>query len=84
MLRCYGQMQLVTPRRFEDIKAALRILDDDDGAWSGDSHSGHQLLLPPANWCPILAPWTTQGPAGCGGTRASRGRRCRPRPPGRC
>ena len=22
---------------------------------------GHQLLLPPANWCPIFAVWTTQG-----------------------
>ena len=25
-----------------------------------DSNSGHQLLLPPAKCCPILAPWTTQ------------------------
>ena len=25
-----------------------------------DSNSGHQLLLPPAKWCPIFAPRTTQ------------------------
>ena len=25
-----------------------------------DSNSGHQLLSPPANWCPIFAVWTTQ------------------------
>ena len=25
-----------------------------------DSNSGHQLRLPPANWCPIFAPRTTQ------------------------
>ena len=25
-----------------------------------DSNSGHQLLLPPANWCPIFASRTTQ------------------------
>ena len=25
------------------------------------SNSGHQLLLPPANWCPIFASRTTQG-----------------------
>ena len=28
------------------------------------SNSGHQLLLPPASWCPIFAVWTTQGAAG--------------------
>ena len=28
-----------------------------------DSNSGHQLLLLPANWCPIFAYWTTQAPA---------------------
>ena len=26
-----------------------------------DSNSAHQLLLPPANWCPMFAYWTTQG-----------------------
>ena len=26
-----------------------------------DSNSGHQLLLPTANWCPIFASRTTQG-----------------------
>ena len=25
-----------------------------------DSNSGHQLLLPPANWCPIFASRATQ------------------------
>ena len=25
-----------------------------------DSNSGHQLLLPPANWCPMFAFRTTQ------------------------
>ena len=25
-----------------------------------DSRSGHQLLLPPADWCPIFEVWTTQ------------------------
>ena len=25
------------------------------------SNSGHQLLLPPADWCPVFAVWTTQG-----------------------
>ena len=25
-----------------------------------DSNSGHQLLFPHANWCPIFASWTTQ------------------------
>ena len=24
------------------------------------SNSGHQLLLPPAGWCPTFAVWTTQ------------------------
>ena len=28
-----------------------------------DSNSGHQLLLPPANYCPIFASWTTHGQA---------------------
>ena len=32
-------------------------------AWSKDSTSGHQLLLPPTNCCPIFAFWTTQAPA---------------------
>ena len=27
-----------------------------------DSNSGHQLLLPPADWCPTFAPRTTQDP----------------------
>ena len=26
-----------------------------------NSNSGHQLLFPPANCCPIFAVWTTQG-----------------------
>ena len=26
-----------------------------------DSNSGHHLLLPPADWCPIFASRTTQG-----------------------
>ena len=26
-----------------------------------DSNSGHQLPLPPANYCPVFASWTTQG-----------------------
>ena len=26
-----------------------------------DSSSGHQQLLPPANWCPTFAFWTMQG-----------------------
>ena len=43
--------------------------DDNDDAGSScsedwcvvrDSNSGHQLLLPPANWCPIFASGTTQ------------------------
>ena len=25
-----------------------------------DSKSGHQLLLPSADWCPMIAVWTTQ------------------------
>ena len=29
------------------------------GAWPGTSILGHQLLLSPAEWCPIFAPWTT-------------------------
>ena len=32
------------------------------GAWSKPPIRGHQLLLPPADWCPMLAPRTTQAP----------------------
>ena len=30
-----------------------------------DSDSGHQLLLPPAKWCPIFAPRTTHNSSCC-------------------
>ena len=61
------------------------------------SNSGHQLLLPPADWCPMFASQTTQG-RGCvergsyfvaaGGAwpadRADRGRPVRVHEPGGC
>ena len=35
-----------------------------------DSNSGHQLLLPPANWCPSFASRTKQGDPSRRGARA--------------
>ena len=53
-----------------------------------DSNSGHQLLLPPANWCPIFASRTMQGcpgaPLHAGRVRCSgRGRGSEPGDAGR-
>ena len=49
-----------------------------------DSNSGHQLLLPPANWCPIFASRTTHRSqrqrAGSGFRLHDRGRHGRARP----
>ena len=49
-----------------------------------DSNSGHQLLLSPANWCPIFASRTTQATAAtCSGSAVARPRHC-PRPTACC
>ena len=48
-------------KQVQQLPISLRKLEldgnpvGDPGAWSEDSNSGHQLLLPPANWCPIFA-----------------------------
>ena len=39
----------------DEVKAALA----EAGCVVRDSNLGHQLLLPPANRCPIFAVWTT-------------------------
>ena len=43
-----------------------------DGHWCvvRDFNSGHQLVLPPAKWCPIFVSRTAQGPARCGQGRS--------------
>ena len=41
------------------------------------SNSGHQLLFPPANWCPVFAPRTTQAAAAAAAWRPSRLGSCR-------
>ena len=50
--------------RLAGVQAATGAIEDQlAGAWPKDSNLGHQLLLPPANWCPMFAPRTTQGSA---------------------
>ena len=51
-------MALITPgcgsiRRINPTATATAT--SGAGAWSENSDSGRQLLLPPANWCPIFA-----------------------------
>ena len=69
-----GSSQYMPPLRsfdsvkFQAVLASAGGLPDPSGPAGAsercvirDSNSGHQLLLPPANWCPIFAFWTTQG-----------------------